>query len=81
MKAFCKLKLLVIRSKELTTKSGEIVLYIYVSLVDTSDFFIDGEWKLGLKLLARVIVKTFQYDFKKLVVSHEQDTFKIVLLL
>jgi hypothetical protein len=38
MKAFCELKLLFIYFKELTNKSGEIVLYIYIGLMDASDF-------------------------------------------
>ena len=81
MKAFCKLKLFVVCFKELITKSGEIVLYIYIGLVDASDFFIDGELKLGLKLLVRVIVKTFLYNFEKLLVSYKRGTSKIVFLL
>ena len=79
-KVFYKLKLLIGRLKELINKSGEIVLYIYISLVDASDFFINGELKLGLKLLARIIVETFLYNFKKLVVSYKRDTSKIILL-
>ena len=81
MKAFYKLKLLISCFKELINKSGEIILPIYVGLVDVIDFFINGELKLGLKLLARLIVKTFLYNFKKLVVFYKRDTFKIVLLL
>jgi len=74
------LKPLVIR-KELISKSGEIVLPIRVGLVDASDFFINGEPKPGLKPLMRLTVKTFPYNFEKLVVFHKQDTSKIVLLL
>ena len=80
MKAFCKFKLLVIR-KELISKSGEIVLLIYVGVVDASNFFINREQKPGLKPLARLTVKTFLYNFEKLVVSYKWDTSKIVLLL
>ena len=75
------MKLLVIYFKEFITKSSEIMLYIYVSLINVSDFFINRELKLGLKLLARVIVKTFLYNFEKLLVSYKWGTFKIVFLL
>jgi hypothetical protein len=75
------LKLLISYLKELINKSGEIVLYIHVGLIDISNFFINGELKLGLNLPARLIVKTFLYNFEKLVVSYERDTSKITLLL
>ena len=75
------MKLLIGRLKELINKSGEIVLHIHVGLVDAIDFFINGEPKLGLKLLRRLIVETFLYNFEKLVVPYERDTSKIVLLL
>jgi hypothetical protein len=81
MKAFCELKLLFIYFKELTNKSGEIVLYIYIGLIDASDFFTDKKWKLGLKLLTRLIIKTSQYDFEKFVVFYKRITSKIILLL
>ena len=80
MKAFYKLELLVIY-KELISKSGEIILLIYVGVIDASDFFINGEPKPGLKPLARLTIKTFLYNFEKLVIFHKRDTSKIVLLL
>ena len=57
------------------------MLPIYIGLVDIINFFINGEPKLDLKLLARLIVKTFLYNFEKLVVSYKRDTSKIILLL
>jgi len=57
------------------------VLPIYVGLVNAIDFFINRELKLGLKLPTRLIVKTFLYNFEKLVISYERDTSKIILLL
>ena len=81
MKAFYKLKLLISRLKELINKSGEIILPIYIGLIDVINFFINGELKLGLKLLARLIIKTFLYNFEKLVISYKRDTSNIILLL
>ena len=75
------MKLLVGCFKELANKSGEIMLPIYIGLVNAIDFFINRELKLGLKLPIRVIIKTFLYDFEKLVVSYKRDTSKIALLL
>ena len=57
------------------------MLYIYIGLVDVSDFFINRELKLGLKFIVRLIIEIFLYDFKKLVFFNERDIFKIVLLL
>ena len=72
---------LLIILKELISKSSEIVLLICVGVIDASDFFINGELKPGLKPLARLTVKTFPYNFEKLVVSYKWDTSKIILLL
>ena len=57
------------------------MLPIYIGLVNAIDFFINKEPKLGLKLPTRLIIKTFLYNFEKLVVFYERDTSKIVLLL
>ena len=81
MKAFYKTKLLIISFKELKNKDSKIILPIYIGLINTIDFFINRELKLSLKLLIRLIIKTFLYNFKKLVVSYKRDIFKIILLL
>ena len=57
------------------------MFYIYIGLINASNFFINKELKLGLKFIARLIIKIFLYNFKKLVFSNKQNTSKIALLL